>query len=311
MTPSPDQFDPHCPLSDLHPSLRIVNLPVFDPPSFSDVNIYTDGSKFDDNIGFSICIFKHDTLDEVFTFKLCKGNTVFQAELAAIKFAINWALDNNLKVNIFSDSLSSILALNSVKNKSKFLREIKSLAHNSKTLINLNWIKAHAGNIGNEMADQHAKLATTSGSPLTIPFPYSFLSGHCKLLILNDWQSLLNNYISPRTQDPARILDYLPKVNPGLQIYNKYLIYFLTGHGPFLDYLHYFKFKKSSNCLCNSFGDVDHYVFSCPFSKAFHLSRPAVDLRAAWFSGVCKSNILINKLKNCILVARDISNKVE
>lgn len=308
--PPPSSFDCPFPVSSIHPSLRTANLSSVNPVLFSDINIYTDGSKFNENVGLSVCIFVRDDLEDVFTFKLGNGNSVFQAELAAIGFAINWASKNNVKVNIFSDSLSSILALNSVKNNSSFLWEIKSLAQNFKHLINLTWVKAHCGNLGNETADYHAKLATNTGTRMMIPLPYSFLTKYCKDLINKYWQTQLNNYISPRTHDPSRVLNFLPSVNPSFQIFNKFLIYFVTGHGPFLDYLHYFKFKSSSRCKCGAYGDADHFIFDCPFTLVHHLVKPAAANRPTWFAEICRNKTLTEKIKHCILIAREISNDI-
>ncbi|GBM06895.1 hypothetical protein AVEN_147835-1 [Araneus ventricosus] len=53
----------------------------------ADFEIYTDRSRVDDNIGFSVCVFKNNDLLLDFCFKLKSFNSVFQAELVPIIFA--------------------------------------------------------------------------------------------------------------------------------------------------------------------------------------------------------------------------------
>ncbi|GBN86920.1 hypothetical protein AVEN_145527-1, partial [Araneus ventricosus] len=48
--------------------------------------------------------------------------------------------------------------------------------------VGLSWVKA-----GNELADQHAKLAT-KGENWDIPALYSFLKRHLKHFVLENWQ---------------------------------------------------------------------------------------------------------------------------
>ena len=98
---------------------------------------------------------------------LNKECTVYQAELEAIRRAAKVLNENgkNWKikyVKIFSDSMSSLQALDSIKKTSKTVRdaaiELNKLATVTKRLT-LCWIKAHVGHQGNEIADKLAKRA--------------------------------------------------------------------------------------------------------------------------------------------------------
>ncbi|GBM88731.1 hypothetical protein AVEN_87934-1, partial [Araneus ventricosus] len=85
------------------------------------------------------------------------------AELAAIGFAAGWALEHNQLVNIHTDSQSSTEEIKRAEPKLEFVNNIKEKIYSSRLLVSLTWMKAHAGNPGNERADRQAKLVTTIG----------------------------------------------------------------------------------------------------------------------------------------------------
>lgn len=58
------------------------------------------------------------------------------------------------------DSFSSIQILNKHDCNSKYINEIKSYLPMHKNYFTLSWVKAHAGNKYNDIADQLAKEAT-------------------------------------------------------------------------------------------------------------------------------------------------------
>ncbi|GBM90964.1 hypothetical protein AVEN_70295-1, partial [Araneus ventricosus] len=86
--------------------------------SFSDFEVYTDGSRIEDETGFAVCIFQENNNIENHLYKLKSHNSVFQAELAAIHCAANWAASKNVSINIHTDSLSSIAAIKSASARS-------------------------------------------------------------------------------------------------------------------------------------------------------------------------------------------------
>ncbi|GBL86917.1 hypothetical protein AVEN_218662-1 [Araneus ventricosus] len=93
----------------------------------SQFEMYTDGSRIGDDCGFSVCILKNERLFKIFKLKLSKNNTVIQAELAAINFAVRSAQENGFKINIYTDSQSSIEALRSTRPRSAFVIEANKI----------------------------------------------------------------------------------------------------------------------------------------------------------------------------------------
>ncbi|GBN82897.1 hypothetical protein AVEN_95558-1 [Araneus ventricosus] len=96
----------------------------------------------------SLCAFSR----EKFNIKLYVKywNTVFQAELVALGEAVDWDVGNKKKINIYTDSRSSIEALKSYGSRSKFVISIKDKLYFAEGLVGLAWLKAHVGIPGNE-----------------------------------------------------------------------------------------------------------------------------------------------------------------
>ncbi|GBN28302.1 hypothetical protein AVEN_81410-1 [Araneus ventricosus] len=157
--------------------------------------------------------------------------TTENAELAAIDFAVCWALENGVRINIHTDSQSSIKALRSARSRSATVNKVKKNYYLSEGSVRLTWVKAHAGDPGNELADHHAKLATAEGEKLGIPTPYSRVKFIIEKNLLSYWQETWDDCDS---ESGRRTRDFVPKVNKKFLVFSKYLIFFLSGHGHFL-----------------------------------------------------------------------------
>ncbi|GBM21554.1 hypothetical protein AVEN_85362-1 [Araneus ventricosus] len=118
--------------------------------------IYTDGSKTDEGTGSAYCILENYETIASWRGKLDRSNSVFQAEILAIKMAIGAASSVHRPIKIWTDSLSSLMAILNPKH------------------IHLRWLKAHVGYLSNECADQLAKEAITKGDPFFLSKPLSY-----------------------------------------------------------------------------------------------------------------------------------------
>ncbi|GBM26851.1 Putative protein in type-1 retrotransposable element R1DM [Araneus ventricosus] len=273
----------------------------------ADFEVYTDGSRIDNETGLAVCTFQQNDNVSNFLFKLNSYNSVFQAELEAIHFACNWALQNNYKINIHTDSLSSILAIQSANSRSGFVYSVKQDIFKARHLVGLSWVKAHVGIPGNEWADQQAKSAINLGTERLIPAPRSFLRRALKQQILNEWNEYFMNYNSA---SGTRARDFIDKVDFNFLITNKFLIFFLCGHGPFPFYLNRFKLLDSPSCICGEVGDADHYVFSCSLTKDFHLSRPADAHKKAWFRNTMHNRQAVTKISEAFRISAGICDSL-
>ena len=84
--------------------------------------------------------------------------TIFTAELAAIKLALLWILENKDRVishrsiSLYSDSLSAVQAIKNERTdcRPNMLNEIYEYVNNIKNNITITWIPSHVGIKGNE-----------------------------------------------------------------------------------------------------------------------------------------------------------------
>ncbi|UYV81277.1 hypothetical protein LAZ67_20000639 [Cordylochernes scorpioides] len=143
-------------------------------PTTNDLIIYTDGSKSENGVAENLAIFK----------------------------ALEWFEDNNKfkSVHIASDSLSSLLAINSPLSKTWTIMRTKLLINiirQKNKLIRFYWVKSHIGTIGNEQADKLAKEAYQYPAPYQpIPIPKSYMKNFYKKEILGLWQDLWDKSVN-------------------------------------------------------------------------------------------------------------------
>jgi len=145
----------------------------------------------------------------------------------------------------------------------KLIKEQVRILEDRGSIVSFFWCKAHCGIIGNERADEEAKLAFSV--PITYnKRPPSMFAHLRKIAIKTQWSQMPVNIhdglilrLWPTTID--RIKDhYIPQY--------KYFHQFLSGHGPFRD--HIFRFQQEPTCLCG-FGihSANHVLNICQLSN--------------------------------------------
>ncbi|GBO34625.1 hypothetical protein AVEN_155624-1 [Araneus ventricosus] len=136
--------------------------------------VYTDGSKTDEGTGSAYCILENYGIIVSRQGKLDRSNSAFQAEILAIRMAIEAASSLHRPIKIWTDSLSSLMAILNPKSHHSMVREIQTLLLSHKHIY-LRWLKAYVGYLGSECADQLAKEAITKENPFLLPKPLSYL----------------------------------------------------------------------------------------------------------------------------------------
>ncbi|GBM71749.1 hypothetical protein AVEN_269217-1 [Araneus ventricosus] len=100
-------------------------------------------------------------------------------------------------IKIWTNSLSSLMALLNPKSHHSMVREIQTLLLSHKH----NHLRC-VGYLGNECAEQLAKEAITKGDPFFLPKPLSYLKSEIRSAALSIWQDNWDNGETGRsTQD--------------------------------------------------------------------------------------------------------------
>jgi ribonuclease HI len=225
------------------------------------IHAYTDGSKTWHGVGSGVALYIGTDLALQEKFKLdnrCSNN---QAEQLAITKAleaigkIDITEHTPCTATIFTDSRISIDAIRDTRNHSHLIEEIRkkmSSLERANWNIELSWIKAHVGIVGNELADRLAKAAA-SDSEAKIVFnrlPMSTLitkiQEETKLKWQRKWEECTKARITkeffPRVHDRQKLkIDITP-----------ILTTMMTGHGKTRAYLHRFKILEHANCPCDN-----------------------------------------------------------
>ncbi|GBM43621.1 hypothetical protein AVEN_210561-1 [Araneus ventricosus] len=226
-----ESYEQPSPPSTIHPALFSLEDRITHggqvPSNRTPIEVYTDGSKINDQTGSAFCVIANEAVTKTWKAKLSPCNAMFQAEMLALKAAIEWANTANEDVNIWSDSESSLQALKSFNVKIKITQETQmTLLENAR--IRLGWVKAHIGIKVNEIADNLSMEATTDGITASLPFPKRFLKKQLLQLLLSRWQAEWDNGETGRS-----VYSIIPKISNKQLHWSRECIQFATGHGPF------------------------------------------------------------------------------
>ena len=262
------------------------------------IQIFTDGSKLDNQVGAAFCSFKNNDLIHEWKSGLFSENSVFQAELMAILQAIKWFKTTNYtSCLINSDSLSGLNALQDTQTTDYLTQQILHQLHSTEKHIYFSWVRGHVGLHGNERADALAREAAINSHSnfLFTPFPLSFIKRKLKLSLLSTWQQSWDQ--SPKGRYTYQ---FFPKIAQDLQITSRALILFFTNHGPFQSYL--FKINRSPSplCVCGKHSDSLHYVLDCPLTSRFHVRRDPNIPISQWIPHVLKKPHSVNLIIQCM-----------
>ena len=245
----------------------------------SQVNVYTDGSKFKGKVGSGVLVTAgRQTLAEM-SFRLPDKASVFQAEI----FAINQAaifLQNSTRssyIKFFVDSQAALMALN---NKNVTSRLVGDTMHNLNLvpgLIRLVWIKAHVGHKGNERADGLAKAGTSVPSISHLSLPRQATKFAIKAAIDEIWTFQWQSYNDGRQSKQFYKQPNRKKAKYSYNLSRQELgrlIRITTGHNNLLYHRSNVDKTRNTASLCRFCGEENetfyHFATKCP---CFRLSR--------------------------------------
>ncbi|XP_037301216.1 uncharacterized protein LOC119191414 [Manduca sexta] len=234
--------------------------------------IYTDGSKIQDRVGAAISIWENAAETRSKKFKMESFCTVYQAELLALHGATEEAVKSGREIcSVLSDSRA---ALDTVADGTslhplafKIRKNLRTLKERNK-IINLFWIKAHAG--WREMSEQTSSQRTQHLNPKPNLSIADALS-HTSRDKLERSQSMNGTGAIQREKTASTTKIFFPNVVEAHRIMKQtpidpLLTQVFTGHGGFSEYLHRFKCKESPACICDPTESecVMHVLTKCP-----------------------------------------------
>ncbi|XP_035227648.1 uncharacterized protein LOC118199894, partial [Stegodyphus dumicola] len=131
------------------------------PSALQSLAVYTDGSKGELGTCSAWYAMEGDHIIRSWAKKLHLSNSVFQAELTALKAALDFTANNSRYKVIYTDSMSSLQAIQGGRSRHLIVRDIQKLLISipASLRLELQWVPAHTGIKGNEAADMIAKDA--------------------------------------------------------------------------------------------------------------------------------------------------------
>lgn len=163
------------------------------------------------------------------------------------------------------------MTLHNLFPKNSITRDIYDLLYNNPDKsVFIGWIRAHVGYVGNERADELAKLAIDdeATSTIVLDFPLSLIETYCKNEMIKKWHDKWNEADVGR--DTFLIFF---KMNLDFLCTNLVILYYCTGHGSFPKYLFNINKRSTDKYDCGSRGTVVHDLFGkrslMPFNFRF------------------------------------------
>ena len=265
-------------------SYRIDSVPEELPEEEKDVYegifVYSDGSKLDNgDAGTGCAITKGNEV--IYEEKMFLGTaSVYQAEMMGLLMGIVW-LTNNVdsikgnKIVILCDNKAAIYSLAAIKCDQAETIDCKNAIERLETLLNdkirIRWVKGHANNSGNELADALAKEGARmvcSGCYPQVPISKTESNNLIREYVKDTWLKRWNKekacrqtrlFIPVPNNKIARYLLDCTRFQAGK------LVQWLTGHAKLNRHLGLMGLANNSQCrFCEEEEETTIHLVRCP-----------------------------------------------
>ena len=237
---------------------------------------YTDGSKMNGQTGYGYAITSGNWVMAQGNGQMSPINTVFQAEICAIKHCVEniELLDTSNNLVIYSDSQAALYALESHKHKQHCVKECADALNSigATKNVKLKYIKAHIGHVGNELADMLAKSGTSEVSKkVVVAPPISWAKQQIENYSVNKWNSRWNSVKSSYRQTKIWYSKYNKKAAKFFLNLSRHelglVVQFLTGHNRLNRHQALMYPNIDENCRkCKEKPETSwHLIADCPY----------------------------------------------
>ncbi|GBM82384.1 hypothetical protein AVEN_84814-1 [Araneus ventricosus] len=228
------------------------------------MEVFTDGSKLDGKVGSSAVALYNGCLIQTVQCRLPDHASVFDAEVGGMNIALTLiqSMAEWHPIRIDTDSLSLLKALEANISVNPVVWALKRRCLDMLEVLRIEfyWVKEHVGVAGNELADKHAKLATTHQS-VNLEVLKSVSTFHRE--IMSDLQYIWQDrWIS--SEKGRQTAQFYPLVYLEQKFHNHRITQIITGHGRFPFYFKRFGVSNNDMCACGKVGDANHCLMECP-----------------------------------------------
>ncbi|XP_023240769.1 uncharacterized protein LOC111639203 [Centruroides sculpturatus] len=156
------------------------------------LKIYTDGSKVNMKMEAAFLAIRDNKIVEEKKFQLGDACSVFQAELIAIERAVQWLAELNITAPtiVYSDIRAALCTLEQFNDTNYTTVNIKRLTEQFNLKTQFAWVKAHAGNPGNERVDRLVKETTLLTEMTYKKIPITSIKNEIRKVTYHEWQDL-------------------------------------------------------------------------------------------------------------------------
>lgn len=240
--------------------------------------IYTDGSKTDEGVGLGI-YFK-DTDEKIhrfYTLDICIKTTEIMAIFLALKLALSMG---KINIVVYTDSQSSCKAIETSLSNHKptqiYEHKIIELANKfSQSKISIQWIPAHVGIHGNEIADKLAGLRPSHSLEISndennnILIPVHDAIRMCRRALDDTWKQTFTEKTQLTGKFHGSVMGE-PKLNLWFKKTSltssqlKQILRLRSGHTFDKKHLYLLKLTDTNLCTaCNVIEDTEHVIKHC------------------------------------------------
>ena len=226
------------------------------------IPLYTDGSKCEEGVGLSVV---HP--DKYISRRLPKDSSIFTAELYAILLALQLIMTLSQEAFVIvSDSLSALMALESFNPIHPIVSDIQewfNLVTVSHKKVDFCWAPSHVGILGNEAADEKAKLAIRERVVTNKSLPYADYYPAIDKILKTNWQREWQNETQNKLfQIKSTVAKWSSSLNKNRQ-WEVILARLRMGHTR-LTHGHLMEGRAAPICAhCNVQVTVKHILIDC------------------------------------------------